>query len=278
MPVSEEQLLRQLGAALEVVPGWLDTVGTPSGKWTARDGSDLAQDDVQSHPINVSSAAWHAIVAAVSHLDCFRDSLFKPEGGNTVTARIATHGQYSLLRGALENASRALWLLEPDRRVERILRRLQQDWSEQRQLNEVGGLINWTNTKSMEDRFSELVGIAERAGIATPNRIKSMPGYGEIVRNGAIGYSGSSDLPYLIWKACSALAHGDLRGSLVYIRTESMGASSPGMVLGRMSGSVHLLTRGGQTAIAATRAAFGLYAQRGGQSGQRDDDGSLASM
>ena len=72
----------------------------------------------------VSSAARTAISATVSHAGCLRDSLFLWTGPERVTARLHTYGQLTLVRGALENASRAAWLLAPDDRATRVLRRL----------------------------------------------------------------------------------------------------------------------------------------------------------
>ena len=62
------------------------------------------------------------------------DSLFQHAGPDTVQVKVHTHGQLTLVRGALENASLALWLLEDDQLAERIVRRMQEEWDEIRQL------------------------------------------------------------------------------------------------------------------------------------------------
>jgi hypothetical protein len=91
-----------------------------------RAGSDLDLDDKAAHPCQVSHAAWAAMVAAVNHLRCLQESLVVQEDQTDLKMRLHTHGQCTLIRGALENASSAVWLLESDDRQQRILRRLQQ--------------------------------------------------------------------------------------------------------------------------------------------------------
>lgn len=46
----------------------------------------------------------------------------RSEGQQVVS--LHTNGRYSLIRGAVENAARAVWLLGPDERQTRLARRL----------------------------------------------------------------------------------------------------------------------------------------------------------
>jgi hypothetical protein len=101
------------------VAGWEQVIDQPAGPWRVETGSDLAGDDTASHPYQVSGAARTAISAAVSHAGCLRDALCVWTGTDRVTARLHTYGQLALVRGALENASRAAWLLAPDDRATR---------------------------------------------------------------------------------------------------------------------------------------------------------------
>jgi len=77
-----------------------------------------------AHPYQVSHAAWAAMVTAANHLQCLRESLVVQKDPTNLQMRLHTHGQCTLIRGALENASSAVWLLESDDRQQRILRRL----------------------------------------------------------------------------------------------------------------------------------------------------------
>lgn len=155
MTPEEEAHLRQLGQALEAATRWeANVTGSRARGWQTAPGSELETDDKLAGSFGVSLAPWSAVTAAVSgHLGALRDSLFQVTGPARVHAQIHTHGQLTLVRGALENASLAFWLLEDDRSAERIVRRIQEDWEEIRQLeavrSEVGTLRGrrWPSVK-----------------------------------------------------------------------------------------------------------------------------------
>jgi hypothetical protein len=225
----EDRLLRALGEALGVVAEWQGLAASPAGPPQPEDGSDPAADDRRTHPYQVSHAAWQAFLAAVSHLGCLRDSLFERDGPGKVTARIHTHGQFSLVRGALENASRVIWLLEPGDGDERVLRRLRLEWAEaaaQEQVREIVGQPG----RPMVDRFDELSAMARPAGF-DPAAIRRKPRYAMIVKAaGAVLPSGSA-MSVLIWRTCSALAHGDVRATVGYTARDVGPEVSPGVPL-----------------------------------------------
>lgn len=182
MTPEEEAHLRQLGQALEAVSRWeTDVTGSRAGAWQAVPGSELETDDKLAHPFTVSLAPWSAVTAAVSHLGALRDSLFQATGPAKVHAQIHTHGQLTLVRGALENASLAFWLLEDDQSVERIVRRIQEDWEEIRQLEVVRSEVGAPSEKTMADREREMTDLLVKVG-GDPSRLKKRPGYGEIVK------------------------------------------------------------------------------------------------
>jgi hypothetical protein len=172
----EDRLLRALGDALSVVAKWERQVAAPVGPLRPDDGSDLAADDRRIHPYEVSHAAWQAFLAAVSHLGCLRDSLLEWDGPGKITVRIHTHGQFSLVRGALENASRGLWLLEPGDGDERVLRRLRLEWVEASAQAEVRGIVGQPG-RPRANRFAELSALMP-PGI-DPAAIRKKPGVRE---------------------------------------------------------------------------------------------------
>jgi hypothetical protein len=65
-----------------------------------------------------------------------------------------------------------------------------------------------------------------------------------------------------VWKLCSALARGDLRGTLGYTALEVIAQRSPRIALAQITGSVPLLTGGSLMAIDTIRVALRLYGQR----------------
>jgi hypothetical protein len=241
----EDRQLRSLLGALGVVSDWENLTGgsAPSGAWRPEDNSDLAEDDRGAHPYGVSHAAWAAITATVSHLGCLRDSLFVQKGPGAFEVRLHTHGQFTLVRGALDNASRAVWLLEPDDREVRLRRRLQQDWAEVRNLEKVREEIGTPPAKTMDDRFAELCVLAQRASI-DPNVIKKTPDYTTIVRAAGRHVASGPNRTVVIWKACSSLAHGEIRGQLAYLTRDVFAESSPGVALARVTSNVLLLDAG----------------------------------
>ncbi len=270
MTPDEDQQLRTLGDALEIVPDWVRLTGSPTGQQPVP-GSDLAYDDRRAHPYQVSHAAWAAMLAAVSHLACLRESLFHWTGSDQVEARIHTHGQFSLVRGALENASRAVWMLEPDDPDERLLRRLQLEWKEscqQDSVRDLMGALMGGPRKSTKDRLEGLTALLPPA-TTDPDKIKSKhraikngPDYVIIVKAAGKHVPSGSSQHLVIWRACSALAHGDYRGTMGYTAREVHPGPTLGIALAQVTGSVPLLTIGSLVAIQTMKVALRLYGKR----------------
>lgn len=264
MTPEEEAQIRQLGQALEAVNRWQDPVtGIQTGSWRTASGSELEADDKLATPYTVSAAAWSAITAAVDHLGTLRDSLFQHTGPDTVHATIHTHGQLTLVRGALENASLALWLLEDDQSAERIVRRIQEEWDEIRQLEIVRSETESPSRKTMADREKELTDLLMKVG-GDPTRLKKRPNYGDIVKLAGASQPMGSVGAFVTWKMCSSIAHGELRGQLVYLTNTPMGAPAPGMQLNSITGNIKLMSFGCMIAIGTTGEALRLYAKRSG--------------
>jgi hypothetical protein len=260
-PDEEGRQLRSVLGVLGVVARWESRTGS-SGQQAPRDGSDLAKDDISLHPYRVSDAGWAAISAAVSHLGVLRDSLFTQTGPVAFTARLHTHGQLTLVRGALETASRAVWLLEPDDRQDRLLRRLQQEWDESRQLEEVRREMG-EPAKSKAERSNQLSPLAEQAGV-DPAAIKEKADYTTILRVAGRHIDIDPAATVVIWKACSSLAHGEVRGQLAYLTKEILGEASPGVSQVQVTANVVLLTTGVHAAVGMTKTALDLYVKRSG--------------
>jgi len=256
----EGQQLRSVLGVLGDVVQWESRIG--SAQAAPQNGSDLAADDASLHPYQVSHAAWAAISAAVSHLGVLRDSLFTQTAPARVTTRVHTHGQAALVRCALETASRAVWLLEPEDRQVRLLRRLQQEWDESREIEEVRRVMG-EPAKSKADRFERLSPLAQQAGV-DPAAITERAVYTTIVRAAGRYLDIDPAVTVVIWKACSSLAHGDYRGQFAYLTKEILGEASPGVAQVQVTGNVLLLNAGVYAAVGMTRTAFDLYAKRSG--------------
>ena len=260
MRPDEDAKLRHLGQALETVSRWeSDVTGSQAGAWQTAAGSKLETDDKLAHPFNVSPVPRSAITAAVSHLGALRDSLFQSTGPDEVRARIHAHGQLTLVRGALENASMAFWLLEDDQSVERIVRRMQEDWEEVRQLEVVRSEVGSASPKTMADREQEMTDLLVKVG-GDPSRLKKRPGYGEIVKLAGASQPTGAKTALVIWKACSSVAHGELRGLIAYLKNMAVGSPLPGMQLNQVTGNIdwrHDRDRHHQASVEAIREALG---------------------
>jgi len=257
----DDQQLRRLGDALQIVREWESLTGGPAWLEQSVPSSDLAEDDRRTYPYGVSHAARAAILAGVSHLGCLRDSLFEWKGSNQVEARIHIYGPFALVRGALENASRAVWMLEPDDRDQRVLRRLQLEWAEWSQQAAVCKAMGVPVPRSNEDQFRKLTAIIQATAI-DPSAIKSGAGYTTMVKAAGEHLDTGSTRQLVIWKTCSALAHGDFRGTLAYTAREVLAEHSPGIALASVTGNVALLTAGSLDAIKTIKVALRLYGKR----------------
>ncbi|GIH16842.1 hypothetical protein [Rugosimonospora africana] len=256
----ERHHLRALSAELGVLDEWLSPSGGLLDAWRTREGSELADDDAVAKPYELSPAIWAAATAAVSHLDCLRDSVLRLTADDPQETPAHVHGHLALARGAIENASMAVWLLEPEDSAQRILRRLQTDWREHQRATR-----GFPPTGTIDDHFVDLAAAASGVGI-DPERIKQCPSYAEIVRSAGKYQLGGSDFTMFTWKACGAVAHGELRGSSAYLPRDVLRTAVADRSPRRSTGSVRLLADGGLLAAGIARVAFDLYARRAGPS------------
>jgi hypothetical protein len=171
-----------------------DTVDLVAGA-----GSQLADDDADSDPHNVSRCARTCINVGVDHLHAAKTLILE------VSTVLHANADYSLIRGALENFGTAFWVLHPRQRsvrVERALRCATQNFKDED--NAVGdlGLPNYTPA---EVNIEAVVAIAEKAGCSTE---KLRSGYtSTAVLKYAEKHLKAID-PYLMWQVCSGFAHG----------------------------------------------------------------------
>jgi hypothetical protein len=103
--------------------------------------------------------------------------------------------------------------------------------------------------------------LARRANI-DPKVIKKTPDYTSIVRAASGQVASGPAVVVVIWKACSSLAHGEVRGQLVYLTRDVLGESSPGVALTRVTSNVLLLDAGVGLAIGTTKAALSFFTKR----------------
>jgi len=234
-----------------------------SNAWQVQPGSALAGDDAKTNPYQLSHAAWHALTVAVDHLRCLRNSLVDELEGNRLSVRICTHAQSSLVRGAIENGARAVWLLGPRTRLTRVQRRLSLEAMEVNHSYQLHTLMKASAPRTKGERIKQLRDLAIAAGVPRPEVKKALasPQYRDIVREAGQHTALGADITGVIWSGCSALSHGALWGTLGMLEKEIV-ARDMGVAYARVTGSIGLLYWTTAGAVRTIEYAFHLYGQR----------------
>lgn len=141
-----------------------------------------------------------------------------------------------------------------------MLRRLRQEWAEAREQVALREEMR-SATRSMAERFDELSALVQSTTI-DPRAIKRREDYGTIVKAAGKHIASGSSMQFVIWKTCSAMAHGDVRGAVGYLTKETLSEISPGVPLVQITCNVPLLTTGALAAIETVRLALSLYGKR----------------
>lgn len=206
----EQRDLHILQAALSQVDGWLASGDRP-GWGTAEPGSPLDGDDRKADPFHVSHAVASAIHVAVDHADALRRVITGCDTCNPQQVTLGLNSNYSLLRGALENAARAVWLLAPSARSERVLRRLRLQASNVLSSDKAARAIGDTMHNARNDRLARIREIAARAGLDAQLAVKPPPSLAAIHTAGEYisRDEGAALHTEALWRACSGAAHGD---------------------------------------------------------------------
>ncbi len=224
MSVSYEQALRSLWELLERSRSWEEQIDADPDAPRVQPGSALTEDDALTKPFHLSHSAWHALVVAVDHLRCLRWALDGEVRENQVRFRIGTHSPRTVLRGAIENGARAVWLLMPDSRSTRIAHRLSLETYEFAQANKLRELLNGDqdDTDIHGQQLQELVQAAQLPKADAKSAL-GFPGYGVLVKEAG------GKIAVVAWRGCSSLAHGDIRPGCVSRRAvELVGRHSSG--------------------------------------------------
>lgn len=268
---TEQRDIRRILQIVSRIDPWIEAVSgsdEPTGIWTPNDRSPLSTDDRRTHPYRVSHRVWIALSTAVDFMHCYKRSLIEDSSEGHLGIRLHSYAQLALLRGAVENACTALWLLAPSRE-ERVTNRLRLEWRELRPSYRLRELAGAQPPRTIEQREDQLVGLMLGAGYpsdllprcTTPEaRVKAVKktlrdnDYAKMVaRAGEHVAPVGGVLAEATWRACSGLAHGDQSATLGLLGNEVVRKVEPGVNLMRVSASVQLL-------YAATTVAFLLTA------------------
>ncbi|MGN5381019.1 hypothetical protein ACQ4WX_39350 [Streptomyces lasalocidi] len=182
--IDEQEVLRALLTRMERAKAFQELTSTPEPAWTVEPGSPLAGDDAKTAPYHVSQLAWQALLVSSDHLHCLRRSLIGDSPSKHITFTMHIYAQATLLRGAYENAARAVWLLAPKVRLTRIQRRLSLHMDDNKHSDRMHELMEQTPARPLADRTQHLVDLAKAAGMEESTLPKAIrfPGFKEMVR------------------------------------------------------------------------------------------------
>jgi hypothetical protein len=273
----EQQDLQVLLTILEKIDPWVGAVAAEGSfeTWAAKPHSPLSTDDARTHPYRVSDRAWMAITPAVDFLACLRGSVIGARQEDHPTMQLHSYAQAGLVRGALENACCAVWLLGPPR-MERVTNRLALEWKELKPSYRLRELASSSPRRTIDQRKRQLMDLlATHAAVTPPGQVpavaddaaarKALNGliYATIVRRAGELSGSGADTTEAVWSMCSGLAHGDLSATLGLLDTEVVRQSAPGVSLARVSPQVKLLVMATVIACGMTACAFRLLQERG---------------
>ena len=244
------ETLRVLGEA----EAWAARTSADAARLRPAPGSSLRGDDDQAFPYALSHAVWDALDHAVDHLTCLQALLRDAR----VIHRFAP---YALVRGALENACAAVWMLEPPRRADRLARRLRLAIDDVRNGEQARQLTGQQGPRTRKDRLDDIAAIATRAGLEE-EALKNRVSYTEIVK--AVDASGvPGSLIEFSWKICSGLTHGDSWAAWSASRMTQMPSPvQDGVATLKMEASLSLLMQMTTLAVRLTGRGWQLHDQR----------------
>ncbi|MGM0347255.1 hypothetical protein [Streptomyces sp. Adlamb9] len=259
----EDQHLRRILVLLDRTRPYENLTQSDSRQWQVQPGSALAGDDAKTDPYHVSHNVWNALSVAVDHLHCFRSTFTDGSRGKTVSITLHTHGQHSLLRGAFENSARAVWMLGPAQRLERVQRRLCMQSGENKNSDRMNTLLQQQPKRSLDVRTQQLTDLAIKAGTDPAEAKKALKPatYSEIVRKaGALTSMGAAQAE-AVWSSCSSLAHGDIYGTLSILERNIV--DTQGHVnLAQITSSPKVLLWATERTVTMMQRGFDLFSER----------------
>lgn len=115
---------------------------------------------------------------------------------------------YTLCRAAIENAAASIWVLSPQERQTRVLRRLHfaaDDHRDSVKVQELGGLVP---VPSLQERLARLADLGTRAGLTSSDVLGGTASWTSVVR-AADGFLQNSEHEVeMLWRLSSGFAHG----------------------------------------------------------------------
>lgn len=247
--VDDVTLGRLLGAAFANLDAWLIEHRRTN---SCLPGSRHAFDDHASHPFLVSAAAHHALTHALDHFRTLRAVMVK-------ASELPLAAGFTLLRGTVENAATAVWLLQPADQPTRVLRRLQlaqTDLADTAKLEALG--FKRTGPTGPEYR-DKIRAIGAAAGVDMIRLDGAPPGQARMVREAAAATSRAPEQVEATWRLCSGFSHGRSWSTATALAREDVAEVAPGVWDVEMRAPLGAVTAVTQTAVDVLDAALRLH-------------------
>jgi len=200
----EQRDLNDLVRLLARADTWAQYTGSDPNVWAVQPGSVLADDNVRTEPYQLSHRAsrpspW----PSTTYTACASWSWARP------IIRLRTHAPFTLLRATMENAATAIWQLTPADSPERALRTFRLAAAEVRNSEKARTLTGSVGPRTKDQRLERIRERAHAAGLDPASALRGID-YAEVVRGAGERVAVGGDAAEGLWRACSALAHGDL--------------------------------------------------------------------
>jgi hypothetical protein len=224
-------------------------------------GSDLAVDDVAYPFEKLSNWTWAFFDSAADHMALW-GTLTRPQGK---PIRLHERASYTVLRGGLEAAAQAVWVLAPDNSADRIVRHLRlihADFLEQRKVQRLAEEPTDLPEITAGERLASL---KERsADIAPWPTIANTPSYLDMIREACPAADLDPWSAEVLWRGASGFAHGKQWARLAFAQVIPGEEYEPNQYRIQIRLSPTILVTMAEAAASMTDAALGLYVRRAG--------------
>lgn len=230
---SAQQRWLQLSPVLDQ---WMERVGDPA-TFRIEPGSSLAGDNAVATELRMSTPAQMGTVVAVEHLHALKVLIVDARSLHPIAP-------FSLVRGAIESAATAYWVLSPRSRNERVMRALR--WYS-RDARDNHSFDLRSDPAQVERRLNRIGAVAEARGLdpgVATGGFRMTPILTEVDESADLGVKP-------MWQLCSGFAHGRLWSTVGALGGTDLGETDRGARAMNFTGSLY-------RPLAAAEAALGL--------------------
>ncbi len=217
-------------------------------------GSSLLADDAALGPWNATTLIRNSITAGLLHVDSLSRLAVELGHLDPVTP-------WTVLRGALENFSAAVWLLTGNGRKERQHRALilwAQDFRNREQYEQDTQFQPVLGQKTGKQRLDEVVELADRLDLPKLGR----PKIEDVVMAAAVEVGLGDVKTRALWRVASGFAHGRQWPNLRTLEIQGVRASGSGYSVGLVLGDEQFKNMAEAVLALLTRAEDRYHARR----------------